>query len=77
MKHLCLSPELFITLEMSLIFKVLNSQYISTIFEALEILYYFSLIFLITHSIFFINSNPYSHNCRHLLVVLFAFFLFF
>ena len=53
MKHLCFSPELFITLEMSLIFKVLNSQYLSTIFEALEIVYYFSLIYLIPHSIFF------------------------
>ena len=60
MKHLCFGPELFITLEMSLIFKVLNSQYLSTILEALEIVYYFSLIFLIPHSIFFINSNPYS-----------------
>lgn len=77
MKHLCFSPELFITLEMSLIFKVLNSQYLSTIFEALEIVYYFSLIFLIPHSIFFINSNPYSLNCRLLLVVQFAFFPFF
>ena len=77
MKHLCFSPELFITLEMSLIFKVLNSQYLSTILEALEIVYYFSLIFLIPHSIFFINSNPYSLNCRLLLVVQFAFFPFF
>lgn len=84
MKHLPLIQSYSeVTLEMSLIFKALNSQYFPTIFEALEILSCFSSILFIPHSIFLINSNPYFPNFRFLLfsedcpICIFLFFFLF